>query len=92
MKDVKNILFDLDGTIIEPEEGIINSVLYALDKLGIDETNKTELKSFIGPPLIDSFVDRYELTTTKANQAVGYYREFFSEKGIYQNTLYYISK
>lgn len=88
MKDIRNILFDLDGTIIEPEEGIVNSVLYALNKLGIDEKNKAELRSFIGPPLIDSFAERYELTITEASQAVNYYREFFAAKGIYQNTLY----
>ncbi len=88
MRSIKNILFDLDGTIIEPEEGIINSVLYALNKLGIEEKSTAELKGFIGPPLIDSFTDRYSLTKTEANKAVNHYREFFSEKGIYQNTLY----
>lgn len=88
MNDIRNILFDLDGTIIEPEEGIVNSVLYALNKLGIDEKNKVKLRSFIGPPLIDSFAERYELTTTEASQAVNFYREFFVAKGIYQNTLY----
>lgn len=88
MKEIKNILFDLDGTIIEPAEGIINSVIYALNKLGVKEANKEELKNFIGSPLIDSFANGYKLTATKANQAVSYYREFFSEKGIYQNTVY----
>ncbi|MGI9544843.1 MAG: HAD hydrolase-like protein [Cyclobacteriaceae bacterium] len=88
MNRIKNILFDLDGTIIEPQEGIINSILFALDKLGIEERNKEALKSFIGPPLIDSFTNRYQLDTEKAKEAVGYYREYFSGKGIYQNTLY----
>lgn len=37
MKDIKNVLFDLDGTIIASKEGFVNSVLYALDKLGIKE-------------------------------------------------------
>ncbi len=88
MRCIKNILFDLDGTIIEPQEGIINSVLYALNKLGIEEKSTAKLKGFIGPPLIDSFTDRYSLTETEANEAVNHYREFFSKKGIYQNTLY----
>ena len=88
MKRIENILLDLDGTIIEPEEGIVNSVLYALNKLGIQESNKEDLKSFIGPPLIDSFKIHYGLSESVAIQAVNYYREFFSRKGIYQNVLY----
>jgi len=88
MNGIENILFDLDGTIIEPEEGIVNSVLYALNKLGIQESNKEDLKNFIGPPLIDSFKIYYELSESAAIQAVNYYREFFSQKGIYQNALY----
>ncbi|MFY0653051.1 MAG: HAD-IA family hydrolase [Cyclobacteriaceae bacterium] len=84
----KNVLFDLDGTIIEPEEGIINSVLFALNKLGIKEDDRVALRSFIGPPLTDSFTERYQLSETRALEAVKCYREFFSEKGILQNTLY----
>ena len=57
---IKNILFDLDGTLIEPQEGIINSILYSLKKLGIDDNDREALKSFIGPPLIDSYRERYD--------------------------------
>ncbi len=88
MNQIKNILFDLDGTIIEPEVGIINSILFALDKMDIRASNKEELKAFIGPPLIDSFEIHYGLNKENAAKAVNYYREYFSEKGIYQNTLY----
>ncbi|MBJ7986594.1 HAD hydrolase-like protein [Bacillus cereus] len=45
-------LFDLDGTLTDPKEGIINSVLYALEKIGIEEVNISELDSFIGPPIL----------------------------------------
>ncbi|MED1270820.1 HAD hydrolase-like protein, partial [Bacillus mycoides] len=38
-------LFDLDGTLTDPKEGIINSVLYALEKMGIEEVNISELDS-----------------------------------------------
>jgi len=48
---IHNILFDLDGTLTDPKEGIVNSILYALDKLGIQENNINELDTFIGPPL-----------------------------------------
>lgn len=88
MKAIKNILFDLDGTIIEPQEGIINSILYSLHAMGIEEPNEEELKSFIGPPLIDSFVTRYSLTIEEASKAVDLYRVYFSFEGLYQSTLY----
>ncbi len=88
MEKIKNILFDLDGTIIEPQEGIINSILFALNKMDIREENHQELKSFIGPPLIDSFATRYHLNKGKAEKAVNYYRQYFSKKGMYQTTLY----
>jgi len=84
----KVILFDLDGTLTESKEGIINSILYALQKLGIDENDLNRLQPFIGPPLLDSFMSAYGFTRAKAEIAVQYYREFFSVKGIYENRLY----
>ena len=49
------ILFDLDGTLTDPFEGISNSIIYALKKFGIAAPEKTLLKKFIGPPLTESF-------------------------------------
>ena len=88
MKGIKNILFDLDGTITDPREGIINSILYALDHLGIKEDNINELESFIGPPLRDSFMTRYNLTEKTGDRALNLYREYFATKGIYENVTY----
>lgn len=88
MNNIRNILFDLDGTLIESSEGIINSVLYALDKMGIKEEQPEELESFIGPPLIESFAQRYNLPHEEANNAVQFYREYFAEKGILENRVY----
>ena len=48
-------LFDLDGTLTDPGVGITNSVMYALRKFGIEVADRSELYSFIGPPLADSF-------------------------------------
>lgn len=84
----KYILFDLDGTIADSGEGIINGVIYALGKYGIKETNKDILNSFIGPPLVDAFMKNYSFTREKALEAVKFYREFYPKEGIYQNTLY----
>ena len=49
------ILFDLDGTLTDSAEGIVNSVVYALERKGIPYVNKQELRRFVGPPLQDSF-------------------------------------
>ena len=53
--EYNTFLFDLDGTLIDSSEGIINSVIYALKKFGIEETEREKLHAFIGPPLTDSF-------------------------------------
>lgn len=82
------ILFDLDGTLIEPAEGITNSVAYALSKFGITVSDKHELYKFIGPPLVPAFMKYYGFDEEKAKQAVKYYRECFRSTGIYENELY----
>jgi phosphoglycolate phosphatase len=85
---ISTILFDLDGTLTNSKKGIINSILYSLDKLGIKEDQVTELDTFIGPPLRVSFLDRYNLTDKRADEALEFYGEYFSQKGIYENEVY----
>ena len=84
----KYVLFDLDGTLTDPAEGITNSVAYALKKNGIEVADKRELYSFIGPPLSESFSKYYGFSTEKSLECVAQYREYFSEKGIFENKLY----
>lgn len=82
------LLFDLDGTLTDSGEGIVNSVAYALEKFGIRVEDKTELYKFVGPPLVESLAEFYSFTPEAANEAVGYYREYFQEKGIFENRVY----
>ena len=84
----KYILFDLDGTITDSSEGITKSVQHALKKLGIEENDQAMLKRFIGPPLDESFEKFYGLDKETALKAVDYYRERYSDKGIYENILF----
>ena len=84
----QNILFDLDGTLTNSELGITNSVAYALKKFDIEVKDKKELTIFIGPPLRSSFESFYGFSKEKSLQAVEYYREYFSEKGLYENKVY----
>ena len=82
------ILFDLDGTLSDPKQGICGSVQYALKSFGIDEPDIDRLEPFIGPPLRDSFMKYYGFTPEQAEEAVAKYRERFSVTGKYENTLY----
>ena len=82
------VLFDLDGTLSDPKEGICKSVQYALHRLGIEEPDLDKLEPFIGPPLKDSFMSFYGFDEEKALKAVGFYRERFSEVGMYENKIY----
>ena len=81
-------LFDLDGTLIDSGEGITNSVAYSLRKFGIEIKDKTELYRFIGPPLHESYENFYGFSKEKAKTAVEYYREYYREKGIFENQVY----
>ncbi|MGG3674994.1 phosphoglycolate phosphatase [Bacillus cereus] len=84
----KTFLFDLDGTLTDPKEGIINSVLYALEKIGIEEVNISELDSFIGPPIQQSFVNRYNMNEIEVERAVFYFREYLKQSGLLENKVY----
>lgn len=82
------VLFDLDGTLTDPAEGITNSVAYALERYGIRVEDKKSLYSFIGPPLNDSFMQYYGFSPEKAMEAIGVYREYFRDRGIFENEVY----
>lgn len=82
------ILFDLDGTLTDPAEGITKSVQYALKHFGIEEDDLEKLQPFIGPPLMESFMDFYGFSEEQAREAVTYYREYFRPQGIFENEVY----
>ena len=84
----KTVLLDLDGTITDSAPGIVNSVNYALEKFGIKEHDVKKLKTFIGPPLKNSFMQKYGFSEEEAVKGIQYYREYYGEKGIYENSLY----
>ncbi len=82
------LLFDLDGTLTDPAEGITKSVVHALRHFGIEETDKNRLLSFIGPPLLETFKQEYGLTDEQSWEALRVYREYFADIGLYENKVY----
>ncbi|WP_409374268.1 HAD family hydrolase [Streptococcus suis] len=84
----QTILFDLDGTLTDSGQGILNSVAYALEKMGIEEPDTANLNRFIGPPLYESFSRFYQLSPEDTQSAVDTFRVYFKEKGMFENQLY----
>ena len=82
------VCFDLDGTLTDPGIGITNSVMYALKTFGIDVEDRSRLYKFIGPPLSQSFERFYGFSPEDARAAVEAYRVYFSDKGIFENTVF----
>ena len=88
MPRYETLLFDLDGTLTDPKPGITRSVRHALEGLGIAAPDLDALTPFIGPPLIESFQRFYALDDARAQRALALYREYFGERGLYENAVY----
>lgn len=88
MKNKNYLLFDLDGTLTDPKEGITKAVQYALKHYGIQVDDLDSLCPFIGPPLKDSFQKCYNFSEAQAKEGVQIYREYFSTTGWCQNKVF----
>lgn len=86
--DFERVFFDLDGTLTDPFEGITNSVAYALEKSGVKPPDRSRLACFIGPPLHKSFAEEFGFSNAEALKAVEYYREYYADKGIFENAVF----
>ena len=82
------VFFDLDGTLTDSGEGIINAAVYALEKYNNEVNDRSELRKFIGPPLQDSFSTDYGFSEDEIEDVIKTFREYYSEKGIFENTIY----
>ena len=88
MKTYDVILFDLDGTLTNPERGLICSFEYGLSKMGVDFGDRAQLKRFIGPPLYDEWRRVYGFSEEEATRALLLFREFFAVYGWWDNEIY----
>lgn len=84
---MKTILFDLDGTITDSGEGIINSALYALEHFRLPLPDRETMRVFVGPPLHETFV-KFGVPKEKAEEAVAMYRKRYIPTGMFENTPY----
>lgn len=83
----ENIIFDLDGTISDPKDGIIKRVLLVLENYGAPTPSQEELNRYIGPPLLQSFESI--LGKDRAVEALALYRKMYKETGgVFENILY----
>lgn len=84
----QTIFFDLDGTLTESAPGITRSVAYALKKWGIEVEDLRTLEPFVGPPLAESFARYFGFTPEQCNDGIRYYREYYVNKGLFENSVY----
>lgn len=84
----KHFLFDLDGTLTDPALGITNSILYAMEKFGLEKVAREKLYCFIGPPLLDMFCSQFGVSREESQTMLTLYREYFSTKGLFENKVY----
>ncbi|MDD3410200.1 MAG: dTMP kinase [Eubacteriales bacterium] len=82
------VVFDLDGTLTCSEQGILQSVRYAMDKLGEEIPSGVDLRTVIGPPLQDTFRTLFGLPEDKVREGVALYRDYFNREGMYLYTVY----
>jgi len=85
----KAILFDLDGTLTDPREGITRSIAYALERMGLAPPPLDALTFAIGPPLRRSLAQLIgDASPPEVERAIALYRERFADIGLYENALY----
>ncbi len=88
MRDKQYLLFDLDGTVTDSQPGITRSAAYALERFGIHIDDPASLTFFVGPPLHDTFMQQYGFSGKDAVRAVAFYREYYRDRGIFENEVY----
>lgn len=86
--NIKTVVFDMDGTLIDSSEGVTKSVNYALKHYGKEVEELTKLNCCIGPPLIYSFTKFFGMTEEEAREAIDIYRERYDTIGVFECRLF----
>ena len=83
----KTVLFDLDGTLTDSGEGIINCAALALEHFGLPVPSREEMRTFVGPPLHETF-QRFGVSAGQTEEAIRVYRSRYIPIGMFENTPY----
>ena len=83
-----SILFDLDGTLIDSGPGIARCTHHALEQMGMDPALAERIRRFIGPSLMESFMNNCGFDRETAARAVRLYRERYTEVGLFEMEVY----
>lgn len=82
------VLFDLDGTLLDTTEGVLESAFYAARKMGYKELPYEQMLSFVGPPIQNSFMKHYGCCIDIAQEAANCFRSFYKENALFKAKLY----
>lgn len=82
------ILFDLDGTLTDSGEGIMNAARYALTKMGAPIPPEAVLRTFVGPPLTEAFRNHCGMNEEQCAETIRIYREYYADRGLFENRVY----
>ena len=82
------VLLDLDGTLTDAGPGIVNCIRYALDDMGIEHPDDATMRTFLGPPLADTFRRHFGMTSEQIDHAIAKYRERYHDVGLFENAVY----
>lgn len=85
---VKAVLFDLDGTLLNTTDGVLESAIYAARSLGYEELPHETMLSFVGPPIQNSFMKWYGCSEDKAQEAANIFRSYYKENALFKADLY----
>jgi phosphoglycolate phosphatase len=88
IKGFEYIFFDLDGTLGDPEHGLVASFEYGLGKMGVTWEDRSELKRFIGPPLYTEWQEVYGFTPEQSSLALDYFAEYYQVYGWWDDKMY----
>ncbi|MCR5792850.1 MAG: HAD hydrolase-like protein [Lachnospiraceae bacterium] len=77
---IKNVIFDLDGTLLDTREGIIESAKYAAKVLGLPELSYETMLTFVGPPIQNSFMNHYGCDAKMAQEAANVFRDYYKRE------------
>jgi phosphoglycolate phosphatase len=88
LKKYDYIAFDLDGTLTDPEVGLVKGFMYAFDRVGIKYDDPKALRRYIGPPLHEEWKREYGFTEEETARAIAIFREYYDEFGWAENRVY----